>query len=38
LKETSQRKFFNLLEKKDIENFIGVPDIKNRFTKSLKKI
>jgi len=26
LKETSQRKFFNLLEKKGIENFIGVPD------------
>ena len=26
MKETSQRKFFNLLEKKGIENFIGVPD------------
>jgi len=26
LKETSQRKFFNLLEKKGIKNFVGVPD------------
>jgi sulfopyruvate decarboxylase TPP-binding subunit len=26
LREISQRKFFNLLEKKGIENFIGVPD------------
>jgi len=26
LKEISQRKFFNLLEKKGIESFIGVPD------------
>ena len=26
MKETSQRKFFNLLEKKGIKNFVGVPD------------
>ena len=26
MKEISQRKFFNLLEKKGIESFIGVPD------------
>jgi len=39
LKETSQRKFFNFLEKKGIENFIGVPDstIKYFIDEGLKK-
>ena len=39
MKETSQRKFFNFLEKKGIENFIGVPDstIKYFIDEGLKK-
>jgi len=39
LNEISQRKFFNLLEKKGIKNFVGVPDstMKHFIDEGLKK-